>query len=145
VGISQVASILFPTDFLGGIIYPFKPGRNRFALPMAPPGHAIEVGTYYSREEPSTIKASLIIAGSTPIGYMSLPGGENVIFAAHVVHFDAALIPSASKGVGHALSGAPKVGEVIDNCGAVLLHDIPADGQIVILAEINGITIKRNC
>jgi hypothetical protein len=55
-----------------------SPGRKRFALRMAPPGHAIEVGAYYSREEPSTIKASLINAGSTPIGYMSLPGGETV-------------------------------------------------------------------
>jgi transposase len=29
--------------------------------------------------------------------------------------------------VGQALSGAPKVGEVVDNCGAVLLRDRPAD------------------
>lgn len=65
--------------------------------------------------------------------------------AARVVPFDAALIPSASEGVGHALSGAPKPGEVIENCGGVLLHHIPANGQIVTLAEINGVTIKRNC
>jgi hypothetical protein len=88
----------------------------------------------------------LIEAGRTPIGYMSLPGGENVGVAAREVPFDSALIPPISEPgrTRHALSGAPRAGEVIDNRGAVLLHHKPADGQIVTLAEINGITIKGN-
>jgi hypothetical protein len=142
-GLAQVASILFPTDFLGGSIHPFKPGRKRLALPMAPPHHAIEIGVFYSREEALSIKALLVEARSTPIGYISLPGGENVAVAARQVPFDSANIRPPSQGVRHALSGAPKPGESIDACG-VLLHHEPANGEIVTLGEINGITIKGN-
>jgi hypothetical protein len=146
-GFAQVASIMFPTGFLCGTIPPFKPGQKRIALPLAPPGHAIEIGIFYSREDPSTVKAGLSSAGGKSIGYMSLPGGEHVIVAAREVPFEAAAIPLAHglESVGHALSGAPKAGEVIDNCGAVLLLNRPADGEIVTLAEINGVTTKRNC
>ncbi len=109
-------------------------------MPLAPPRHAIEIVVFYSRQEPSTIKAGLNNAGVKSISYMSLPGGENVVVAAREVTFEAAAIPLASEWerVGHALSGAPEIGEVIDNCGAVMLRDRPADGQIVALAEING-------
>ncbi len=44
VGVAQVASIMFPTDFLGGTIPPFKSGPKRIAVTLAPPRHAIEVG-----------------------------------------------------------------------------------------------------
>jgi hypothetical protein len=147
VGSVQVASIMFPTDFLGGTIPPFKSGRKRIALPLAPPRHAIEIGVFYSLEDPPTIRTEMNNSGGTFIGHMSLPGGENVVVAAREVPFEAAAIPLAyERGrVGHALSAAPKVGEAIDNCGVVMLLDKPADGQIVTLAEINGITIKRNC
>jgi hypothetical protein len=116
-------------------------------LPLAPPRHAIEIGVFYSFEDPSTIRTEMNNAGGTFIGDMSLPGGENVAVVAREISFEVAVIPLASEWeqVGHALSGAPKVGQAIANCGAVLLRDRPADGQIVVLAEINGITLKRNC
>jgi hypothetical protein len=147
VGVAQVASIMFPTDFLEGSIPPFKSGRKRIALPLGQPRHAIEIGIFYSREDPSTIRTEMNNAGGAFIGHMSLPGGENVVVAAREVPFETTAIPLASEWerVGPALSGAPKVGESIDNCGAVLLLDRPADGQVVTLAEINGITIERNC
>ena len=104
VGVAQVASIMFPTDFLCGTIPPFKSGPQRVAVALAPPRHAIEIGLFYSRADPSTIRTEINNAeGRCCIGYFSLPGGENVAVAARVVPFDnAALIPSASKGVGHA-------------------------------------------
>jgi hypothetical protein len=145
VGVAQVASIMFPTDFLGGNIPPFKSGPKRVPVLLAPPRHAIEVGLFYSRADPPTIRTEINNAEGRCIGYFSLPGGENVAVAARVVPFNAALTPSASKGAWHALSGAPKDDEVIENCGGVALLHMPADGQIVTLAEINGVTIKRNC
>lgn len=146
VGVAQVAAILFPTDFLGGTIPPFKPAKKRIALPLAPPRHAIEVGVFFSREDPWIIRTEMNKAGGTFIGHMSLPGGENVAIAAREVPFEPAAIPLASEWgrTGHALSGAPEVGEARDNCSAVLLGKKPADEQVVVLAEINGITIKRN-
>lgn len=147
VGVAQVASIVFLTDFLGGTIPPFRSGRKRIALPLAPPRHAIEIGVFYSFEDPLTIRTEMNNAGGTFIGHMSLPGGENVAVAAREISFEVEAIPLASEWerVGHALSGAPMVGQAIDNCGAVLLRYRPADGQVVVLAEINGIKIKRNC
>jgi hypothetical protein len=146
VGVAQVAAILFPSDFLGGIIPPFKPGKKRIALPLAPPRHAIEVGVFFSREDPWIIRTEMDKASGTFIGHMSLPGGESVAIAAREVSFEPAAIPLASEWArtGHALSGAPEIGEARDNCSAVLMHYRPADGQVIVLAEINGITIKRN-
>ena len=141
-GGAQVASILFPTDFLGGTIPPFKSGRKRIALPLAPPRHAIEVGVFYSHAEPSIIRTEMSNSGGTFIGHMNLPGGENVAVAAREVPFEPSAIPLTSAGGWHALSGAPKVGEVIENCGAAL-HNMPAHGEVVVLVEFNGITVKR--
>ncbi len=63
-------------------------------------------------------------AGGTFIGHMSLPGGENVAVVAREISFEVAAIPLASEWerVGHGLSGAPKVGQAIANCGAVPLR-----------------------
>ena len=44
VGVVQVASIAFPTDFLGGTIPPFKSGRKRITLPLAPPELSLNLG-----------------------------------------------------------------------------------------------------
>lgn len=147
VGVAHVASIMFPTDFLGGTIPPFKSGRKRIALPLAAPGQAIEIGVFYSLEDPSTIRTEINKAGGTFIGHMSLPGGENVAVVARETPFEAQAIPAAAEWARtiRPLSGAPNSGDAIDNCGAVLLRDRPADGQTVLLAEINGIRIKRNC
>jgi hypothetical protein len=93
VGSVQVASIMFPTDFLGGTIPPFESGRKRIALPLAPPRHAIEIGVFYSLEDPSTIRTEMNNAGGTFIGHMSLPSGENVAVAAREVPFEVAAIP----------------------------------------------------
>jgi hypothetical protein len=149
VGAAHVASILFPTDFLDGTIKPFKPlnkqDQKRIALPLAPSGHAIEVGVFFSFEDPLTIIVRSD-AGDTCIGYRSLPGGEYVAFAAREVPFNpASILPASDLGRAfQALSGAPKVSEAIDNCSAILLHDNPADGEAAFLVEINGATIKRN-
>lgn len=143
VGVVQVASILFPTDFLRGRIPPFQPCRKRIALPLAPPGHAIEIGVFYSRDEPSAAKTNLNKAGGTSLGYFSLPDGENVVIAAREVPFKPEAIPQLYEWgrIGYALSGAPEVGTSIDNCGATMLHHKPMDGEIATLAEINGLTI----
>ena len=144
VGVVQVASIMFPTDFLRGTIPPFKSGLKRLPITLAPPGHAIEVGLFYSRADPPTTRTELENAERSCLDYFSLPSGENVALAWCVIPFDPALIPPPSKGVGHALSGAPKPGEAIENCGGVA-YSIPPDGQMLTLVEINGATIKRNC
>lgn len=145
VGAVQVASILFPTDFLLGSIPPFEPGRKRIALPLARSGHAIEIGVFYSRDCPSIIKNDLNNAGTTSLGYMSLPSGEHVVIAAREVPFDPSTIPQLYKWgrIGHALSGALAVGEVINNCGAAMLHHKPANGEVATLAEINGVATRR--
>jgi hypothetical protein len=148
VGTAHVASIMFPTDFLGGTINPFKSlksDQKRFALPLAPSGHAIEVGIFFSFEDLLTIKDRMRNAGGTFISCVALPGGENVAVTARQIPFNPDRIPLASERgrVGWPSSGAPKVGEAIDNCGTILF-DRPAEGQPALLAEINGITIKRN-
>jgi hypothetical protein len=121
-----VASILFPSDFLRGAIRAFKPGRTRFALPMAPPRHAIEVGVIYSLEDPPIIAAEMANAGITFLGHFHLPCGENVAVSACEVPFDPALIPPLSAlGHGLPLSGAPEPDKSIGNCGAVMLHAKP--------------------
>lgn len=93
VGAIQVASILFPTDFLRGTIPPFKPGRKRIALPLAAPGHAIEIGIFYSHDEPLVVKTNLSNIGGTTLGYISLSSGENVTIAARGVPFEPTAIP----------------------------------------------------
>jgi hypothetical protein len=144
-GAIHVASILFPTDFLCGVIRAFKPGRTRVALPMAPPRHAIEVSVIYSLEEPSNIAAEMTKAGITFLGHFHLPCGGIVAVSACEVPFDPALVPPPSAlGRGFALTGAPASGKSIGNCGAVIVHAKPEDGQSVTLAEINGYTVKRN-
>jgi hypothetical protein len=146
VGVVQVASILFPTDFLRGTIPAFKSGRKRVALLLASPHHAIEIGVFYSFDEPSIIRINLNNAKGKFIGYMSLPNGENVVIAAREVPFDPAIISGTLElgCAGHLLSGAPAVGEVNKNSSALMLHHRPADGEMATLAEINGIPVKRD-
>ncbi len=66
--------------------------------------------------------------------------------ACREVDFDTAAIPPASEWerTGQALSGAPAAGETMDDCGAVVLRQRPQDGEIIALAEINGIKVTRN-
>lgn len=145
-GSVQVASILFPTDFLLGRIPPFKTGRKRIAWPLASPHHAIEIGVFYSFDDPLAIRTNLNNAGGTFIGYMNLPNRENVAIAAREVPFDHAIVSGTLElgHTGHALSGAPAIGEVNKNSSALMFHHRPADGEMATLAEINGIRIKRD-
>jgi hypothetical protein len=141
-GLAQVASINFPTDFLNGAFSAFKSGRTRVAVPIAPPGRAIEVGLFYSRDEPASIRMALDTATGKCLGFFTLSNGENVAVAARVVSYDPALIRSASNDVRrHPLRGAPRADEVFE-CSGVLHHRYPGDGEPLFLSEFNGIRVK---
>jgi hypothetical protein len=141
-GGAAVATILFPTDFLHRVDVPLKKGP-KFSIPMAPPGHAIEVLLVYSREAVSVTEAGLLALGITPIVHVCLPGGDNVNIGARSVKFDPKYIPELSQRRGRIvpLTGAPKPGESIDGAHAVLVLKHPEDGEAIHLFEVNGLSV----
>lgn len=140
----HLASILFPTDFLRSTQIA-KPTKSKVALPLAAPGHAIEVMVFYANAEPSVAAQALRERGITPFGCMTRLSGENTILAARQVPFEAELIPDMKSIMGqmNSLLGAPALGEKKSGLHAVLMHKKPANGEVILLAEINGLTVGR--
>lgn len=143
-GAVHLASILFPTDFLRSTTVA-TPTKLKFALPLAPPGHALEVMMFYANIEPSLAEQMLRDRGITAFSYMTLLCGEIAILAARQVPFEAEFIPDLKKAAGQMrpLLGAPALGEKMSGLHAVLMHKKPSDGEAVHLAEINGFTVGR--
>lgn len=143
-GAFHVASILFPTDFLRSRTIA-RPTKLKFAIPLAPLGHAIEVMVFYASAEPSLAEQALRERGITAFSYMTLLCGEIAILAARQVPFEAEFIPDLKSMAGQMrpLLGAPALGEKMSGLHAVLMHKKPVDGEAIHLAEINGISVGR--
>lgn len=144
VGAVHLASILFPTDFLRSTTIA-KPTKLKVALPLAPPGHAIEVMLLYANVEPSVAENLLRNRGIAAFGFMTLLCGEIAILAARQVPFEAEFIPDLKSIAGQMrpLLGAPALDEKMSGLHAVLMHKKPADGDVIHLTEINGFTVGR--
>lgn len=144
-GYVQVASLVFPTDFLRGAIqHPPEPGKRKFAIPMAPPGAAIEVGLYYTRRATTDIESDFVGRGVTPLVWWELDDDEKVVLAAKQTPFNPELVPDFNNGNIQPLSGAPGGGESTDNLSAVLLFDAPTDRRPILLAEVNGLMVVNS-
>lgn len=143
-GAVHLASVLFPTDFLRSKTIA-QPTKLKFAMPLAPPGHAIEVMLFYANVEPSLAEKLLRDRKITAFSYMTLLCGEIAILAARQVPFEAEFIPDLRKVAGQMrpLLGAPALGEKMSGLHAVLMHKKPADGEAIHLAEINGFAVGR--
>jgi hypothetical protein len=142
-GATQVASILFPTDFLRTPLPPPPPGKTKFALPIAPPGSALEVGLFYSRSVPQELEALFIGKGLTPLFFVPANAGQFVSVTARHVAFDPNSIPKFPL-TAVPLGDGPHPGQTIDTASAIMLRDMPKDGGVVHLAEVTGLKVTRS-
>lgn len=136
-----VASIRFPTDYLKANIgrpLPASPKKKiKFALPIAKPGHAVQVNILYSIEHPDLLEKQLISAGITTLGYWEFRSGEFVSVVARQVTFDPKILSELCKGITGQGWIKLRPGETRENCHCVL-NNKPKDGEAILLLEINA-------
>lgn len=145
-GATCVVSIDFPTDYLRADIKKATTVASRkkirFALPIARSGCAVRVDIFYTKESPDVLFKKFTKLNFTPLGYMALSSDEFVIITARHIPFDSKNMPDFNSHLGTPLEGAPKKGQSIKNAHAVMWTE-PKDGSLIILSEINGLTVSN--
>lgn len=115
----------------------------------APPGKAVEVGFFYSRETADTLENKFFGIG-TPWFYFDQDNGEKVWVVVREADFDPAALPSAEEinrsmamGGVLCLDAFPEVGAERGGLTAAFWTS-PKDGEALRLVERGGITMRRN-
>jgi hypothetical protein len=145
-GAQHVASVIFPTDYLGVIEQPRGSYRKPlFIFDAAPAGQAVEFGFFFSREEQSAIREQYLKIGQ-PIVCTTLESGEHVTVVAKISEFDKAYLPSQAqldKASGTVFSrSALDNRDELPNLTATFWND-PRDGDALRLVEVGGVTLRR--
>lgn len=143
VGALHVVSILFPSDYLTDKLgKPQVDGKLKFAFPLPPPGHVIELGIFTHLQHPDQLEDALIRTGGTPISYHDLANGEFASLVARqtVIEPWKPFFTKPDHVTSRALSGEPAPGETIKG-RALLIGDVPKDGSAFVLAEAGPITV----
>lgn len=143
VGALQVASILFPSDYLAEKLgRPQGDGKLKFAFPLPPPGHVIELGLFTHLQHPDQLEDALIRTGGTPISYHDLADGEFASLVARQTVIDPwkPFFKKPDHVTSRALGGAPAPGKTVQG-RAMLISDAPKDGGAFVLAEAGTVTV----
>jgi len=142
-GPTRIVSILFPTDYLRGAYdLPNNPKHKKhFALQIAGPKQAVEVGIFFSQQRPEVIEHTFLERLITPIVYGPLSSDEFITITACHIPFPDTAIPSFDKGSMTPLEGSPRPGEFVKGCG--LLFPDQKDGEPITIAEICGLTVSN--
>jgi hypothetical protein len=146
-GAIHVASVLFPTDYLKSTKVPEGTAKRPLTiLTPAPPGKAVEVSYFYSREPAETLGpkfAKLCI----PLFRVTLDNGDSVSIVVRQTEFDKRFLPPPEQM--QRLSDTTNVeippGTETPNLTAAVWNDPVENGfGTLIVAEIGGVTLRRN-
>lgn len=145
-GAALALSIFFPSDYLRGPALKGAPKKPIFVIESAPAGHAIEIGLFYSREDPEQVRAKLQRIG-TPLTRSGLPNGDSIWLVARSMPF---VLPKEIRQSEKWIRKIHPIGrdwglEPGDRHSGLtgIFHNEPKDGQVLQLLEIGGITVSR--
>lgn len=140
-----VASVTFPTEYLGIEFQARKLGGRKLAFPLPAVGHGFELSIFnHSRKSPS-LESSFLAKGLTPFISIGLASGEIFSIAGRNVEFPFTreqLFPQSQGSISWFGQPIP-IGDQVSRASAIMVHDFPKDGEPILLAEINGFSIKR--
>jgi hypothetical protein len=145
-GAVHVASVLFPTDYLRNAAAPQGTAKRPLKLfTPAPPGGAVEVSFFYSREASETLEAKFAKL-CLPLLRVTLDNGESVSIMVRKTEFDNKFLPPPEKL--EKLSGPvhiemPAGTEMSDLTAAVWNSPVEDGTGTLIIAEIGGVALRR--
>jgi hypothetical protein len=146
IGAVQVASIIFPTEFLK---LPEPQGTAKKPLIIfraAPQGKAVEIGFFYSREEPATLEPKLLKIGR-PVVCTKLKNAETITVVAREADFDRTVLPSQTqmdKSSGNILSKEVHAIKTEMKNLTGMFWNAPVDGGSLMMIEVGGMSLRRN-
>lgn len=145
-GAVHALTLAFPTDYLLAR-RPATMGTETkpvIALPPAPAGQALEVGLFYSREEPASLEEKLASAG-LPLGYNSLPSGEIVSIVLRNAPFTTDVTARLGARRLTLLNDEltkQAIGQSLDDLSAFLLNDPNKDGFPKV-TQVSGLRMTK--
>jgi hypothetical protein len=146
IGAVHVASIIFPTEFLKLPEPQATQKKPLIIFGAAPLEKAVEIGFFYSREDPATLEPKLLQIGR-PIVCTTLDNGEMITVVAREADFDRAVLPSQDKldkSPGNILSKHVHAIESEMTNLTGMFWNAPGDGKTLMLIEVGGISLRRN-
>jgi hypothetical protein len=146
IGAAHVASIIFPTEFLKLPEPQGTPKKPLIVFGAAPPGKAVEIGFFYSREAPATLEPKLLQIGH-PIVCTTLDNGEMITVVAREADFDRAVLPSQDKLNKTPMNVLSKdvhaIKDELKNLTGMFWNN-PGDVGSLMMIEVGGISLRRN-
>jgi hypothetical protein len=144
VGAKLAVILIFPTNYMT-LDAPVLPPRKVLLLNAAPPGRAMEVGFFYSREPVATLEPKFLETG-TPVFWNHLDNGESVWIVMREAPFDPAVLPSTDQfnaAPGQLLDPDFPIGVEHKNLTA-MLWSTPKSGEPLHGIEISGLSMTRH-
>ncbi len=143
-GVALAAVLVFPTDYLTLEEPLGSPQKPQFNIESARPGHALEVGFFYSREPTESLEPKFLEIGK-PLFRADLDNGESVSMVVREAAFDPSTLPSNDqlKNGGRLLDPNVPIGIEQEKL-AMILWNAPKDGEPLRIIEIGGVTAIRN-
>jgi hypothetical protein len=145
VGAKLAVVLVFPTNYMT-LDAPVLPHRKLLLFEAAPPGRAMEVGFFYSREPAATLEQTFLKIGK-PLLWTHLDNGESVWIVVREAPFDPAVLPSTDQfnaAPGHLLDPDFPIGVEHKNLTAILWSSTQKSGEPFRVIEISGLSMTRH-
>lgn len=143
-GATQIASIIFPSDYLQTPAEHISArSKLKFALPMPPFGHAIEVGIFTTLLSPLPLEENFLRLGFTPMVCFELANSEAAILAARQTDLArwGSIVQPPTDGRPTPLNGMPEKGEQVE-ARCLVFSAPPEEGGIFLIAELGAVTFR---
>jgi hypothetical protein len=140
-GANHIVSLIFPTDYLRLPLPEASYKKPVLIIQAAPPGKAIEVGFFSSREADVTLELKFLQTGK-PLCRTTLENGETLWLVIREREFDRAVIPSEERWAeGERFHDKQTfVDESVQLNGLMsMLWDSPKDEETLRVIEIGGV------
>ena len=144
--ICMIASISFPSAFLGNVVTKKKLSGRKLAFPLPAEGKALELALLSHRLNAADIEQALISKLYTPVICIALVSGENISIVCRYVEFPMSVneMFSLDRAQSNWMGEPIEIGQSMENSHAIVIREYPKDGEPLLLAEINGFTLTRN-
>ena len=146
VGAVPIVVLTFPTNFLRS---PEPPGTARKPLvtfASAPPGKAVQVGFFLSRETPINLEPKLLTIGY-PLLRTEFDDGSSISIVAREADFDDKVLPASDRLRGN-LKPLDREGQVAPGSTrkdlTMMIWNAPKDGEHLDVIEVGGVTLENN-
>lgn len=145
VGTAQVATLIFPVDYLRNAAPAMTPKKPAIVFTADAPGNAVELGLFYSRESEETLLPKLASIGQ-PLFHTVLQNGEMVHVIARIRAFDPNVLPNSDKlnaGGLTLLSSKMLANPQTEVTGLnAVFWNAPKDGESFQMLEIGGVSLR---